>query len=86
MDMSYFWVRNQFKQGIITVKWYPGVENLGDYVTKHHPAVYYWRIRRFYVWTKETPKYLNQAIEPSFLRGCVKPLHHNLGITVQADR
>ena len=67
MHMRYFWTRYQQKQGIIVVFWHPGTENLGDYVTKHHPLTHHRRVQKFYVYTKDTPKYLNCAIQPSLL-------------------
>ena len=76
MNMRYFWTRDQFNNGIIVVHWYPGTENLGDYVTKHHPPAHHRRVRKFYIYTDKTPKFLHRAIEPRLLRGCVKPLHN----------
>jgi hypothetical protein len=36
MEMRYFWVVDQVTNQHVRVQWYPGLENLGDYVTKHH--------------------------------------------------
>ena len=76
MNMRYFWTRDQQNNGVIEVHWYPGTENLGDYVTKHHPPAHHRRVRKFYIYTDKTPKFLHRAIEPRLLRACVKPLHN----------
>jgi hypothetical protein len=36
MEMRYFWVVDQVMHQRVRVLWYPGMENLGNYVTKHH--------------------------------------------------
>ena len=46
---------------------------IADYVTKHHTPVHSRNMRKFYVHTKNTPKFLNVSPAPHILRGCVKP-------------
>ena len=41
MDMRFYWVRDRINQRQFIVYWQPGVENKGDYNTKHHPATYH---------------------------------------------
>ena len=35
MEMRFFWVTDQVKNGTVDVQWHPGLENLADYFTKH---------------------------------------------------
>ena len=35
MEMRFFWVTDQVKNGSYDVQWHPGQENLADYFTKH---------------------------------------------------
>ena len=36
--MQFYWVQDQVNQKQFHVYWKPGVQNLADYVTKHHTA------------------------------------------------
>jgi len=38
IDMRYHWVRDQVKQGKMTIIWEAGVHNLADFFTKAHPV------------------------------------------------
>jgi hypothetical protein len=73
MEMRYFWVTDQARNKNIAVSWHPGAENLGDYVTKHHPAKHHQHVRPMYTHQPSSPQYLRQAQAPSTLRGCVHP-------------
>ena len=74
MQIRYFWVIDQQSNKIINVWWYPGAENVGDYVTKHHAPSHHQKVRRIYTHLPNSPKYLQRALAPHLLRGCVKPL------------
>ena len=41
MEMQYFWIADQVARKQFDVKWHPGLENLGDYHTKHHPLAHH---------------------------------------------
>ena len=45
MNMRYFWLLCQEAQRILAIKYAPGIENLGDYQTKHHVGAQFTRIR-----------------------------------------
>ena len=45
MEMRYFWVTDQVRNKSVSITWRPGSENLGDYVTKHHPAKHHQHVR-----------------------------------------
>jgi hypothetical protein len=69
MDMRYHWLNNRVRHKQFDVYWCPGLENLGDYHTKHHSAQHH----------KDMPYIiLHEANSLQVLRGCVKllPLPH----------
>ena len=72
MEMRYFWIVDQVDQGVFNVGWYPGLENLGDYPSKHHPTKTHRHVRPWYTHMKNSPRVLPRALAPSTLRGCVK--------------
>ena len=37
MDMQFYWMKDRVKQKHFFVYWKPGIQNMGDYFTKHHP-------------------------------------------------
>jgi hypothetical protein len=71
MEMRYFYSCDQVKEGNFDVKWHPGLENLGDYTTKHHETRHHVNVRPIYLHMKESPRTLPRAMKPSDLRGCV---------------
>eukprot|EP00978_Attheya_sp_CCMP212_P012067 scaffold29990_cov42-Attheya_sp.AAC.2 len=71
MEIRYFYSCDQVKEGNFDVKWYPGLENLGDYTTKHHETRHHVNVRPIYLHVKESPRRLPRAMKPSDLRGCV---------------
>jgi hypothetical protein len=38
MEMRYFWTCEKDAQKVFLFKWHPGMENLADYQSKHHPG------------------------------------------------
>eukprot|EP00957_Ditylum_brightwellii_P207440 15352991-Ditylum_brightwellii.AAC.1 len=54
MEMRYFWLVDQAVQGNFDVQWRPGLENLCDYVTKHHAPAHLIKVRPLYLHT-QTP-------------------------------
>ena len=82
MNMRYFWLLCQEAQKVLTVRYHPGQENLGDMPTKHHNGAQTQRARPFYLQTRHSPRLLPRAPRPSVRRGCVgKPgnpyMHRN---------
>jgi hypothetical protein len=71
MEMRYFWICDQVKHGHVKVEWHPGLENLGDYLSKHHEEKQHIKVRPIYLHTKDSPRILPRAPAPSVLRGCV---------------
>jgi hypothetical protein len=65
MDMIYHWLTDRVRQKQFEVYWQPGLENLGDYHTKHHSAQHHKDMRELI---------LHQANSLQVLRGCVKLL------------
>ena len=58
MEMRYFYSCDQVKEGNFDVQWHPGLENLGDYTTKHHDAKHHMNVRPIYLHTKDSPRTL----------------------------
>ena len=52
MDMRFHWLRCRKEQKQFRTYWRAGITNLGDYVTKHHPAIHHRTVRSSYL----TPK------------------------------
>lgn len=49
MDMRFHWLRCREEQKQFRTYWRAGITNLGDYVTKHHPAIHHRTIRPTYL-------------------------------------
>jgi hypothetical protein len=71
MEMRYFWVGDQVKNGVVNVQWAPGAKNMGDYTTKHFVSTHHTRVRPLYVHMPNSPWELPRAVTPRDLRGCV---------------
>jgi hypothetical protein len=76
MEMRYFYICDQVKNGEFDVRWHPGHRNLGDYASKHHDGRHHQRVRPICLHENDSPTLLPRALRPSALRGCVgsKPL------------
>ena len=57
MDMRFFWIRDQVRQGKFMIYWQPGKTNKADYYTKHHPAKHHRRMRPFYLHTDTSNRF-----------------------------
>jgi hypothetical protein len=70
MDMRFYWIKDQVKQGQFKIYLGPGYQNLADYFTKHHSPAHHKRIRNVYIHAEE--RTINRkGIQDSALRGCV---------------
>ena len=74
MEMRYFWTCKKDAQKVYSFKWHPGMENLADYQSKHHPGAHHTAVRPYYLHEKNSPLELPRAIRPSTLKGCVGTL------------
>ena len=74
MEMRYFWTCEKDAQKVYSFKWHPGMENLADYQSKHHPGAHHTAVRPYYLHEKNSPLELPRAIRPSTLKGCVGTL------------
>ena len=71
MEMRYFWTREKDAQKVYSFEWHPGMENLADYQSKHHPGAHHTAVRPYYLHETNSPLELPCAIRPSTLKGCV---------------
>ena len=65
MEMRYFWLLDTEAQKNFTFHYTPGQENLVDYPSKHHNGEVHQHVRPYYVHTKQSPRFLLQAMKPS---------------------
>ena len=61
IDMRFYWVRNRIDQNQFHVYWAPAQLNLADYFTKHHTPSHHRRMRKYFVHTTASPKFLPNA-------------------------
>ena len=70
-DMKYHWMKEKIKDNFFQVYWDKGVNNQGDYFTKHHPPAHHRRMRPAYV---HDPKPQLCSSTQSLVRGCVNTI------------
>ena len=71
MDMRFYWVRDRVQQGQFVVYWKPGIQNMADYFTKHHPAPHHWLMRNKYLRATSDASIYAGKQSPCILQGCV---------------
>ena len=74
MEMRYFWLLDGETQQYFKFYYQPGLENLGDYPSKHHIADIHQHVRPYYVHMHNSPTILPRAMKPSTRRGCAEIL------------
>jgi hypothetical protein len=74
MEMRYFWLLDGETQQYFKFYCQPGLENLGDYPSKHHTADIHQHVRPYYVHMDNSPTLLPRAMKPSTCRGCAEIL------------
>jgi len=55
IDMNFYWLKDQAKQGQFCICWAPGAVNLADYYTKHHSPAHHRQVRPIYTSTSSSP-------------------------------
>ena len=66
MDMRFYWLQDRVDQGMSSVYWGPGKENLVDYYTKRFAPTHHKNVRPIYLYTKYR--------SPDTLQRCVRIL------------
>jgi hypothetical protein len=74
IEMQYFWLLDGKTQQYFKFYYQPGLENLGDYPSKHHTADIHQDVRPYYVHMKNSSTLLPRAMKPSTCRGCAEIL------------
>ena len=69
IDMRFYWLQDRINQKQFVIYWSPGMNNLGDYHTKHHPAYHHKDMRPTIL---HSPNFVSN-LALLLLRGCVKP-------------
>ena len=62
IDMRYYWIQDKNEDNTFHIFWKPGIQNLGDYFTKHHSPSHHKQMRKHYILS---------ATKQSGMRGCV---------------
>ena len=57
MEKNYFYVVDQVDNKQFIVEWYPGHENLGDYISKHHDEKHHKEVRNIYLHDENSLRY-----------------------------
>jgi hypothetical protein len=60
MEMRFFWVTDQVKNGAFNVQWHPGQENLANYFTKHFDAKHHQQVRPWYLHMPHSPFFCHE--------------------------
>ncbi len=55
MEMRYFWTCEKDAQKVYSFEWHPGMENLADYQSEHHPGAHHTAVRPYYLYEKKSP-------------------------------
>ena len=71
MEMRYFYICDQVKNGEFEVIWHPGKDKLGDYASNHHDAIHNQNVQALYLHDQHSPRELLRAARPRDLKGCV---------------
>ena len=61
IDMRFYWVRDRVNQQQYHVYWAPAHHNLVDYFTKHHTPSHHRKMRKYFIYTNASPKFLPTA-------------------------
>jgi hypothetical protein len=69
MEIRYFYICDQAKNGEFDVRWHRGHENLGDYASKHRASCHHKQVRPINLHEQDSPALLPHALRPSALRG-----------------
>ncbi len=73
-EMRFFWVADAVAQGKFDIKYFPGKENLADYLSKHHTGTHHVAVHPWYLHEPMSVQELPRACKPITLKGCVRTL------------
>jgi hypothetical protein len=75
IDMRFYWVRDQVRQGQFNIHWKPGKVNLANCYTKHHSATHHQKVHPLYLHMDSSATTANNPIASALhvLQGCAKP-------------
>ena len=71
MEIRYFWISDQVSAIYFNVRCHPGLDNLGDYLSKNFGGNHHQNTRPYYLHKNNSPVSLDLAPKPSTLWGCV---------------
>ena len=71
MDMRFHWMQDRVRQNHFLVHWAPGITNLADYFSKHHPLHHHKNMRHKFLLHSLTRS--THLCTKTYVQGCVPP-------------
>ncbi len=68
INMRFYWIKDQTRQGQFLIYWRSGATNLGNYPIKNHSPAHHQRMRPVFLHTEHAAN----VVIALLLRGCVK--------------
>ena len=75
MDMQFYWMKDRLKQKDFFVYWKPESQNIGDYLTKHHPPHHHRKICATHLYMEKALLKTNQKIMHKWANAVLTPIH-----------
>ena len=76
--MRYFWLIDQNKEKLISVRWKPSERNLANYFTKHFFGPYHKKVWPLYLHKENSPKHITHIPNPNKF----EPSNHRMAARV----
>ena len=73
--MRFYWMKDRVRQKDFLVYWKPGIQNMGDYFTKHHPPHHHKEICVTYSYMSNALLKTNQEIVHKWANAVLMPIH-----------
>ena len=75
MDMRFYWMKDRIIKKDFFVYWKPGSQNMGDYLTKHHPPHHHRVICAMYLYMANALFKFDQNIVHKRANVVLMPIH-----------
>ena len=73
--MRFYWMKDRVKQKDSFVYWKPGIQNMGDYLTKHHPPHHHRKICDIYLYMENALLKIDHKIVHKWANDVLTPIH-----------
>lgn len=62
IDMRYHWLKDRVNNHkLLDIRWAPGILNLGDYPSKHHPPSHHRKVRQIFLYKGQESHYITRV-------------------------